>query len=186
MALATRTQKHKPLVFTEGFGWHKQPPCEGTQITKTVGTVAVLGEQPNPSAWPHSTSTNQKAHGLAPEQTRKASSPSRLFITPVLRGLEYQYEHTKELVSHWESSDNHLQTITAVSYARTSKRLGRGNATASDRQENLPWHLCAAVKSSPNLNAGKKRKSSFNRFQVPFLEERSFVVKETAQGTAPA
>lgn len=183
--MATRTQKHKPLVFTEGFGWHRLPPCEGTQITKTVGTMAVLGEQPNPSACPHSTSTNQKARARA-EQTRKASSPSRLLIAPVLRGLEYQYEHTKELVSHWESSDNYLQTITAVSYACTSERLGRGNAIALDCQENLPWHLCAAVKSSPNLNAEKKRKSSFSHFQVPFLEERSFVVKETAQGTAPA
>lgn len=86
----------------------------------------------------------------------------------MLRGLEYQYERTKELVSHWESSDNYLQTITAVSYARTSERLSRGNAIASDRQENLPWHLCAAVKSSPNLNAEKKENPVSITFKFHF------------------
>lgn len=128
--------KAQAACFTESFGWHQPPPCEGTQTTETGGTTVLLGEQPNPTACPHSTSTETKRLScLAPEQTRKAPSPSTLLITPVLRGLGYRHERTKQVVSHWESSDNYLQTIIAPA---------RGSAVVMP----LPW-MAARRRSQP-------------------------------------
>lgn len=163
--MATRTQKHKPLVFTEGFGWHRLPPCEGTQITKTVATWRCWVSSQTPVPVPTPPAQTKR---LVQSRQGKPPLPPGYSSLLCLGDLNTSMNIQKELVSHWESSDNYLQTITAVSYARTSERLGRGNAIASDRQENLPWHLCAAVKSSPNLNAEKKENPVSITFKFHF------------------